>query len=131
MPAAEKVPTLRDLVGGGVAEGREMTYRALEDKAQDPVTGYRPSRDLLWKVGTGQSFRLTPENGPKLVRAIAAGLGLEDRYVQAAAAYQFAGYVAVELETGRAVLKRGAQLGSAPKARGVLKRWEREENAEE
>lgn len=131
MPAEEKIPTLTDLVAERVGEGREMTYRALEEKAEDPVTGYRPSRDLLWKVATGRPFRLTPEDGPKLVRAIAAGLGMEPRLAQAAAAYQFTGYVAVELETGRAVLKPGTQVGDAPKARSVLKRWEREESEEE
>jgi hypothetical protein len=95
----QEAETLTQLVADRVGEGRELTYRAFQAKAIDEKSGYQPSVDVLWKVGTGKAFKLSPE----LVGAIAAGLGLPPGRVQAAAAYQYTGLVATLVE-GAAVL---------------------------
>lgn len=117
--------TLTDLVAARVGEGRALTYRAFEERAVDPQTGYRPSKGTLWKVAKDQPIKLSPD----LVRAIAAGLGMPPERVQRAAAYQYTGYVATELGGGT-VLHRPGQAVDMSKAAAVFARWDKEEKNE-
>lgn len=78
--------TLAQLAADGV---ERVTYRAFEVDAVDPETGYRPSKSTLWKISHHQDVRITPA----LVRAVAAGLGLDPQRVAAAAARQYTGLV--------------------------------------
>lgn len=68
------------------------TYEQLAERSTDDETGYRPSPNLLWKIGTGQEVKVNPA----LMRAIAAGLQLPLTRVQAAAARQYLGWQAVD-----------------------------------
>lgn len=122
----QQAETLKDLVAERVGEGRDMTYRAFEAKAVDPETGYNPSRDVLWKVGTGRPFKLSPE----LVRAIAAGLGLPRWRVQAAAAYQYTGLVATSVDGG-IVLHDATVEADTPVVRDELERLQKRAEKEE
>lgn len=115
--------TLTDLVAERVGEGRTLTYRAFEDRAVDPQTGYRPSKGTLWKVAHAQSVKLSPD----LIRAIAAGLGLPAERVQRAAAFQYTGYIATDYAGGTIVHEPGVTLDQMPKARAVLDRWAAED----
>lgn len=120
----QEVETLEQLVADRVGPGRELTYRAFQAKAIDAATGYQPSVDVLWKVGTGKSFKLSPE----LVGAIAAGLGLPSRRVQAAAAYQYTGLVATPVDGG-VVLHEPGLAADTPATRDEVQRLrERAEN---
>jgi len=119
---SEAIETLTMLVNERVGEGRPMTYRAFEAVAVDPEKGYKPSRSTLWKIGQGESVKLSPE----LVRAVAAGLGIPPERAQRAAAYQYAGYVATETSRGTVVHEAGARPGE--KTQAVLDRWHQEES---
>jgi len=98
----QEAETLTQLVADRVGEGRELTYRAFQAKAR-AKGGYQPSVDVLWKVGAGKSFKLSPD----LVEAIAAGLDLPLSRVQAAAAFQYTGYVGEEWGLAGATLPHG------------------------
>lgn len=63
------------------------TWEQVAVKAVDPVTGYQPSPNLLWKVASGQDVKINR----KLVRAIAEAFALPLERVQFAAARQFTG----------------------------------------
>ncbi|MFG2670811.1 hypothetical protein [Streptomyces sp. NPDC048445] len=63
------------------------TWEQVAVKAVDPVTGYQPSPNLLWKVASGQDVKINR----KLVRAIAEAFALPLERVQIAAARQFIG----------------------------------------
>lgn len=112
----QEAETLTQLVADRVGEGRELTYRAFQAKAI-AKGGYQPSVDVLWKVGTGKAFKLSPE----LVEAIAAGLGLPPQRVQAAAAYQYTGLVASYVDGG-VVLHDPAVDADTPATRDEMKR---------
>lgn len=99
--------TLTDLVSDRVGPGRELTYRAFESRAVDPETGHTPSRDSLWKISHGRTFKISPQ----LIRAVAAGLRLPVERVQLAAAYQFTGYTATRSGAGTTVHPPGAPAG--------------------
>jgi hypothetical protein len=114
--------TLTDLVAACVGEGRPLTYRLFEARAVDPVTGYRPSKGTLWKVAKDQPIKLSPD----LIRAIAAGLGLPPERAQRAAAFQYTGYVATDLDGGTLVHQPAAAVDLS-KAKKILARWDREE----
>lgn len=114
--------TLTRLVADRVGDGRDsMSYRAFEQRAVDPDSGYRPSRNTIWKIRHGKPVNVDP----RLVGAIAAGLGLDPQRVQAAAAYQYTGYVASRVVGGVAVLEPGAEPGRL--AEEAVDRWDREE----
>lgn len=115
--------TLTELVAARVGAGRALTYRAFEDRAIDPQTGYHPSKGTLWKVAKNQPIKLSPD----LIRAIAAGLGLPTERVQRAAAFQYTGYVATELRGGTALHEPGITPEQMPKAQAALERWAAEE----
>lgn len=116
--------TLTSLVASAAGKGQKLTYEQLAQRSVDPETGYRPSPNLVWRVGSGESIKVNPE----LVRALAAGLGLPLERVQAAAAYQFTGFVTSELAGGRAVHMPGANVEDAPKSRALMDSWAEEES---
>ncbi|WNI15537.1 hypothetical protein [Actinacidiphila sp. ITFR-21] len=85
--------TLTQLVADAAGtRGSGLTYEQLSDRSADPETGYRPSRNLLHRIGTAQDVKMNPS----LIRAVAAGLGLPLARVQAAAARQYLGWEAVD-----------------------------------
>jgi len=108
----QEAETLTQLVAERVGEGRRLTYRAFEERAVDPETGHRPSRDVLWKLRHGKSIRVEPS----VIRAVAVGLDLPRHRVQAAAAYQFLGLVVTQTGEGIAITEPGT---SAPDADAV------------
>ena len=89
--------TLADLVseraGKGPGRGPKLTFEQLSDKSVDPVSGYKPSANHLWRISAGHDVKVNP----RLVRAIAAGLGVDRTRVLAAAARQFLGWEAGDL----------------------------------
>jgi hypothetical protein len=86
----EGAETLSQLVGerAGKRDSGLPTYEQLSERSVDPKTGYRPSANLLWKIGNGQEVKISE----KLVGAIAAGLSLPLERVQLAAARQYLGW---------------------------------------
>lgn len=112
-----------DRAGKGPGPGTKMTFVELHDRSVDPETGYQPSPNLLWKVASGQDVKVSPQ----LVRAIAVGISLPLARVQAAAAFQYTGFVVAELRGAAVVREPGVQPESMPLAQGVLDRWEEEE----
>jgi hypothetical protein len=117
---AKDAETLTSLVADRVGEGRELTYRKFEERAIDPVSGYRPSRTVLWKVGNGQRVQIEP----RLIRAIHAGLGLPLARVQAAAAFQYLGLSATAV-AGGLVLHDEAVEADTEAVRGEVLRQRR------
>ena len=75
---------VRDHAGG---EGK-LTFVQLSERSIDPTSGYRPSANLLHRIASDVDVKINP----RLVRAIAAGLGMPLPRVQAAAARQFIGW---------------------------------------
>ncbi|MBH1938622.1 hypothetical protein I5Q34_30925 [Streptomyces sp. AV19] len=122
--APQEPETLSKLVGDRAGKEGSLTFLALSERCVDPEGGYRPSANLLWKIAKGQEIKVNPE----LIRAIATGTGLPLKRVQAAAAYQFTGYVATELGEG-VVLHEPGVGGDFPKARAVLEHWAEEEGS--
>jgi hypothetical protein len=87
-PPPRDAETLTDLVAAVAGtRGRGLTYEQLEEQSVDPKSGYRASRNLLNSIGRGQYVKINP----KLVRAVAAGLGLPLVRVAAAAHRQYIG----------------------------------------
>lgn len=85
--------TLTQLIAEAAGtRGKGLTYDQLAERSVDPKTGYRPSANLLNRIGRGESVKLNPP----LVAAITAGLGLPPARVQAAATRQFIGYAAID-----------------------------------
>lgn len=72
-----------------VGVGRALTLREFAERAVDPVTGTTISKSTVGNLVTGSSIKITPE----ILGAIAAGLGVPLRLVQAAAAEQYVGLV--------------------------------------
>ncbi|MET7857104.1 hypothetical protein ABZS81_07725 [Streptomyces sp. NPDC005318] len=72
-----------------VGEGRLLTIRVFAERAIDPVTGTTISKSTAGNLVTGARIKITPE----ILGAIAAGLGVPLRLVQAAAAEQYVGLV--------------------------------------
>ncbi|MET8297436.1 hypothetical protein ABZW02_25760 [Streptomyces sp. NPDC005180] len=116
--------TFADLVAAAAGTGRPLTYEQLAKRSVDPETGYRPSANLVWRISSGADIKVNAQ----LVRAMAAGLELPLVRVQAAAAYQFTGFVSSELGGGVAVHDPGVDVETAPKSRAVLEGWDDEES---
>ncbi len=109
--------TLADLVSEQAGKGKRYTFEQLSIRSVDPETHYKPSPNLLWKVASGQDVKLNP----RLVRAIAAGLGLHPDRVADAAHRQFLGWysadpgIAAEGDEGvDAVYRVAAAAGVTP-----------------
>jgi hypothetical protein len=98
-PVMTEHETLTDLVAEALGNG--LTYRAFEDAAVDPTSGYRPGRSTLWKLSKGQTILISPE----LVLAVAHGLGVSPERAQRAAAVQYAGYYSPTPVDGATVLR--------------------------
>lgn len=113
---APEPETLEQLVADRVGAGRDMTWRQFEDRAVDEESGHRPSRDTLWKIGTGKPVKVDR----RVVGAVAAGLRLPLRRVQAAAAYQFFGLVTSDVDGGTVLHAPEASPGG-PRVRDVLR----------
>lgn len=120
----QEAETLTQLVAERVGEGRRLTYRAFEERAVDPETGHRPSRDVLWKLRHGKSIRVEPS----VIRAVAAGLDLPRHRVQAAAAYQFLGLVVTQVGEGVVLTLPGTDT---PDTEAVQRQAERARDEEE
>lgn len=80
---------LTRLVKEHVGEGRPLTIRVFAERAIDPETGTTISKSTAGNLVTGSRIKITPE----VLGAIAAGLGVPLRLVQAAAAEQYVGVV--------------------------------------
>lgn len=115
--------TLASLVARAVDDDG-ITFVQLSERTIDPETGYQPSPNMLWKVARQKGVKVNPA----LVRAIAAGMQqLPLRRVQAAAAFEFTGYTATEVEGGTLVHAPGADVSDATKAHAIMARWAEEE----
>lgn len=114
--------TLTDLVAARVGSGGTMTYRKFEERAIDPVSGHKPSLGVLWKVAKGERVIIDPE----LVRAVAAGLGLPEERVQAAAAYQYTGLVATRVAGGYVIHDPAVEGDTAASEKAVQEQRARE-----
>lgn len=110
--------TLTQLVVAALEGG--LTYRALESRAVDPETGYKPSRATLWKVAKGQEIILTP----KLVQAVAAAIGVSPERAQRAAAVQYAGYTPVGADGGTVLRETDAPASDLTPERSLIKEWD-------
>lgn len=85
--------TLTQLIASVAGErGSGLTYAQLAERSVDPEGGYRPSANLLNRIGRGEQVKLNPS----LIRAITAGLGLPAARVEAAATRQFIGMAAID-----------------------------------
>ena len=80
---------LTRLVQTHVGEGRALRIREFAERAVDPESGWSPSKSLVGNIVAGHQVKVTPG----LLRAVAAGLGVPLRLVQAAAAEQYLGLV--------------------------------------
>lgn len=78
---------LTQLVQAHVGEGRPLRIREFARRAVDPESGWSPSKSLVGNIVAGHQVKVTPD----LLRAVAAGLGVPLRAVQAAAAEQYLG----------------------------------------
>ncbi|CAM5719016.1 hypothetical protein [Streptomyces fumanus] len=83
---------LTRLVQEHVGRGRPLTFRAFEEQAVDPVTGYRISKSTAQELTRGHQIKVTPQ----VLRAVAAGLGEDPAKVRAAAIRQ---YIGIEVST--------------------------------
>lgn len=117
--------TFADLVAAAAGTGRPLTYEQLAKRSVDPESGYRPSANLVWRISSGADIKVNAQ----LVRAMAAGLELPLRRVQAAAAYQFTGFVSSELGGGVAVHDPDADVAGAVKSRAMVEGWDQEESS--
>lgn len=119
--------TLTDLVASQLRTGGGRdTIDTLYPRCIDPSTGYAAGRTTVWKLSRpdqATSVKIHPD----LVRAMAAGLGLTEKRVQVAAAYQYTGLVATDYAGGTILHEPGVTLDQMPKARAVLDRWAAEE----
>lgn len=124
----DRPETLTLLVSATLTQqGGPDTVDTLWPRCVDPQTGYQPSRTTVWKFASEERAE-TIKVSPPLIRAIAAGLGLNERRVQAAAAFQYTGYVATDLPGGTAVHAPGADASNAPKSQAIMGRWAEEES---
>ncbi|MEU6294864.1 hypothetical protein [Streptomyces erythrochromogenes] len=121
---ADAVETFADLVAAAAGTGRPLTYEQLAQKSVDPETGYKPSPNLVWRIASGVAIKINPE----LVRALAAGLELPLHRVQAAAAFQFTGFLTSDLGGGKVVHAPGVDVADAPKSAARLARWAQDES---
>ncbi|MEU3962878.1 hypothetical protein AB0F42_24250 [Streptomyces buecherae] len=123
----EQQDALTALVQAHVGQDRTWSIREFAERAIDPETGWSPSKSLIGKIASGQSYTVSPP----LVSALAAGLELPRDVVAAAAHFQLIGYEDVELQgqaqvTLRQHLDRAGQ--GSPKSRAVADRWAKDDS---
>ncbi|MFR0357306.1 hypothetical protein [Streptomyces sediminimaris] len=117
---------LTELVKSAVGRGKRWTLRDFAERAVDPETQWSPSKSLLGKIVNDEGFRVEP----RLVSALAVGLGLPRGVVAAAAHWQVIGYSEEELSTSApaTLVRHLSSVGApAPLARAVAERWEAED----
>lgn len=117
---------LTELVSQHVGAGKRWSTRDFSEVAVDSETGWAPSKSLIGKIIHGQNYTINP----KLVSALAAGLGMPREVVAAAAHFQVIGYTDSELTAGspvRVLHALGGLPADAPKSRAVAERWAAEE----
>ncbi|MCF2531715.1 hypothetical protein [Yinghuangia soli] len=107
-----------------------LTVRELAARCIDPDSGYTPSKTLIGDIKLGHSVKLNP----KLVAALAAGLGLDPQRVAIAAAVQFAGLRATQVFEGETapdavatVVHRPGAVRDGSRNRAHIDRIEQEE----
>lgn len=122
MTENEGVETLTDLVAATLQPEGPDTLDTLAVRCIDPVTGYRPSRNTVWKLSR-PDLAVGVKINPQLVRAAAAGAKVNIERAARAAAYQYTGLVA----TASAVVAGDPDLRPA---RRTAARWEKEEAGE-
>ncbi|MFE6855142.1 hypothetical protein ACFVDH_30625 [Streptomyces sp. NPDC057674] len=124
--APETPETLAGLVSEAVGDRGKVgpTFEQLAERCVDPVTGYRPSANLLWRVARAKGVKVNPE----LVAAIAVGLELPLARVQAAAAYEFTGFVTTALEGGEVTHMPDAPVNAEGKSAALMRSWAEEES---
>jgi hypothetical protein len=125
--AADGIETLTDLVASTLQPQGRDTLDTLFPRCVDPESKRKLSRTTVWKLSR-PDLALSVKVAPDVVRAVAAGLGLPVDRVQAAAAYQFTGFVSTATERGVIVHMPGVDASEAPKSRAVLDRWDEEES---
>ncbi|HET6356707.1 hypothetical protein [Streptomyces sp.] len=132
--AARDAETLAQLVSERTGQrGSTLpTFDQMSERSVDPVTGYRPSANLLWKIAKSQSVKVSPE----LIRAIATGFSLDLERVQQAAARQYLGWQVddpFDMPLGdndavaRVAHKPGVEASDLPRTRDFLERAARDE----
>jgi hypothetical protein len=110
--------TLADLINAkaGKRSGKALSFDDLSAISVDETSGYRPSGSMLWKIANHQGVKVNPE----LVRAVAAGLGLPQERVEAAAHRQYIGaFAAVDPGLGGGgdddeVVRVARRVGATP-----------------
>lgn len=117
-----ELETLTDLVAARVGPGRDMTYRKFTELAIDPKTKHHPSRDVLWKISKNKPVKVDPA----IVRAVAAGLGLPEGRVMAAAAYQYTGLVVTQVAGGYVIHDPAVEGDTAASQKAVQEQRARE-----
>lgn len=123
---AHEAETLTDLVAARVGPGGTMTYRRFAELAVDPKSKRKPSQGVLWKIRHGERVMIDPE----VVRAVAAALGLPEKRVQAAAAYQYTGLVVTEVAGGMVLHDPGVKGDASGSGDEVRRQRGREERGE-
>jgi hypothetical protein len=131
------VETLTQLVYAVAGErGSGLTYAQLSERSVDPESGYRPSANLLNRIGRGEDVKINH----KLIAAITAGLGLPAARVEAAAARQFIGYAAIDPGLGgggeddeviRAARKGGTTPAQSPGVEEFVRRSRRDDASDQ
>jgi hypothetical protein len=113
---------LTELVASVVGRGKRWSTREFAARAVDPATGWSPSKSLLGKIINGEGYKVEP----RLVSALAVGLGLSRAVVAAAAHWQVIGYQPDDLDTTATttLVRHLASAGEpTPRAHSVAKRW--------
>ncbi|MFJ2110532.1 hypothetical protein ACIOEX_01165 [Streptomyces sp. NPDC087850] len=122
---SEQRDALTELVQQYVGVGKRWSTRDFSEIAVDPKTKWTPSKSLVGKIIKGDGYAITP----KLVSALAVGLGVPRDVVAAAAHFQVIGYAESELAVGAPatlIHRLDAPPGDAPKSRAVAERWDQE-----
>lgn len=113
--------TLTELVAEALGNG--LTYRAFEKAAVDPGSGYRPGRTTLWKLSKGLDIQINP----KLVLAVAQGIGVTPERAQRAAAVQYAGYSPTSVDGATTLRDPGAPDVPLHAERTIVADWDADE----
>lgn len=92
--ATRDAETLAQLVSDQAGKGKRYTFEELANRSVDPESGYSPSINLVWTIATGKDIKLNP----RLIRALAAGLGMTPGRIADAAHRQFLGWYATDPE---------------------------------
>ncbi|MGW6420372.1 hypothetical protein [Streptomyces sp. NPDC055055] len=130
----DQTDALTRLVQERVGEGRALTVRAFAERAVDPVSGTSISKSTAGNLVQGHQIKITPE----VLAAIAAGLDIPLREVQAAAMRQYVGIVVddpFDTPAGdddvvvRVAHEPGKSAEDMPTVRAFLDRAEREQGA--